>query len=62
MQNFRIFTESKSDIKFLKDYVEEVFKVKLTDEDFDSLGSWSGYKTGGVLKKSFIENQENDNI
>jgi hypothetical protein len=62
MQNFRIFTESKADVKFLKDYIEGTLGFPVTDEYFDTLGSWSGYKTGGVLKKSFIENQENDNI
>lgn len=62
MQNFRIFTESKADVKFLKDYVEAILGFPITYEDFDTLGSWSGYKTGGVLKKSFTENKENDNI
>ncbi len=62
MQNFRIFTESKSDVKFLRDYVEATFGFQITDEYFDTLGSWSGYKIGGVLKKSFIENKENDKI
>lgn len=58
MQNFRIFTESKADIKFLKDYIEEVFIVKLEDENFDTLGSWAGYKAGGNLNASIKQNTE----
>ena len=42
MKDFRIFTESKADVKFLKDYIEEVFAIYLSDNDFDTLGSWSG--------------------
>ena len=62
MANFKIFTESKSDVKFLKDYVEQVIKINLTNDNFDTLGSWSGYKEGGKLKQSFIENNNNENI
>ncbi len=58
MANFRIFTESKADIKFLKDFVEEVFQRTLPDNDFDSLGSWSGYKTGGNIKASIEQNND----
>ena len=61
MANFKIFTESKADVKFLKDYIEEVFKITLTNNNFDTLGSWSGYKEGGKLKQSFIENADNEN-
>jgi hypothetical protein len=60
MHNFRIFTESIADVKFLKDYIEEVFTVTLNDDDFDTLGSWSGYKTGRILKASIKQNTEND--
>lgn len=56
MSNFRIFTESKADIKFLKDYIEEVFGISLNEEDFDSLLSWSGYKPDGKIKASIKEN------
>jgi hypothetical protein len=62
MPNFRIFTESIADVKFLKDYIEEVFTVTLSDEDFDTLGSWSGYKAGGNLKASIKQNTENEKI
>ena len=60
MPNFRIFTESKADIKFLKDYIEEVFDVSLADGDFDPLGSWSGYKAGGSIKASIKQNAEDN--
>ena len=60
MPNFRIFTEGIGDVKFLKDYIEEVFTVTLYDEEFDTLGSWSGYKTGGILKASIRQNTEDD--
>lgn len=62
MSTFRIFTESKADIKFLKDYIEEVFHIELKDEDFDPLGSWSGYKTGGGIKASIKQNAEDTKI
>ncbi len=58
MLNFRIFTESKADIKFLKDYIDEVLNIQLSYEDFDSLGSWAGYKTSGVLKSSIKQNND----
>lgn len=56
MNNFRIFTESKADIKFLKDYIKEVFNHDLEDGYFDPLGSWSGYKAGGQLNTSIQQN------
>ena len=58
MNNFRIFTESKADIKFLSDYIEEAFTISLSEDDFDPLGSWSGYKTGGDIKASIKQNKE----
>ena len=60
MKDFRIFTESKADVKFLKDYIEEVFAIYLSDNDFDTLGSWSGYKAGGNLKASIEQNHKDD--
>ena len=62
MPNFRIFTEGKADIKFLKDYIEEIFTIPLANDDFDPLGSWAGYKAGGNLKALIRENQENDKV
>lgn len=63
MLNFRIFTEGKADIKFLKDYIQEVFDITLNDDMFDSLGSWSGYKSNGIIKASIKENSiDNENI
>jgi hypothetical protein len=62
MANFKIFTESKADIKFLKDYIEEVFGISLADEDFDPLGSWAGYKAGGSIKASIKQNYEDQKI
>ena len=62
MPNFKIFTESKADVKFLKDYIEEILNISLDNNNFDTLGSWSGYKEGGNLKQSFIENTNNENI
>ncbi|MGC4035243.1 MAG: hypothetical protein QM764_04720 [Chitinophagaceae bacterium] len=56
MSSFRIFTESKADIKFLKDYIEEIIDIDINEEDFDTLGSWSGYKIGGSLKASMRQN------
>lgn len=62
MQNSRIFTESKADSKFLKDFIEEVFNESLPDSDFDTLGSWSGYKTSGNLKTSIRQNHDDKKI
>jgi hypothetical protein len=62
MQDLRIFTESKADVKFLKDYIEHVFAITLSDNDFDTLGSWSGYKTGGTLKTSIRQNHDDKKI
>jgi hypothetical protein len=60
MNDFRIFTESKADIKFLKDFVAEVHGRELGDGQFEPLGSWSGYKIGGVLNTLIQENFDND--
>jgi len=64
MPNFRIFTESKADIKFLIDYIGEVFNIELNEkEDFDSLLGWSGYKSNGKIKASIKENSiDNEKI
>lgn len=62
MNSFRIFTESKADIKFLKDYIEDVFHIALLNNDFDTLGSWSGYKTGGDIKASIKQNKEDEKL
>jgi hypothetical protein len=59
--NFRIFTESKADVKFLKDYIKSVFTYKIEDNSFDTLGSWSGYKKGGVLNTSIKQNFDDGN-
>jgi hypothetical protein len=60
MQNFRIFTESKADIKFLRDYIEEIFNIALSENHFDPLGSWSGYKTNNKPIASIQENFFNE--
>ena len=60
MSNYRIFTESKADIKFLSDYIEDVFDISLEESDFDPLGSWSGYKPGGDIKASIKQNSVDD--
>ena len=52
MTPFKIFTESKADIKFLKDYISETFQTVLEESEFDPIGSWSDYKAKGVLKAS----------
>ena len=62
MNNFRIFTESKADVKFLKDYITDIFNKELEDTTFDTLGSWAGYKTGGTLKNSIRENADNGKL
>jgi hypothetical protein len=56
MPDFKIFTEGKADIKFLKDYVSEHFNPILSDELFYELKSWSGYKTNGHALAAIQEN------
>jgi hypothetical protein len=58
MPDFRIFTESKADIKFLKDYIQETFGVALEDDFFYPLGSWAGYKTEGKPIASIKQNHD----
>ena len=62
MNNFRIYTESKADTKFLKDYIQEIFSLALNDGDFDTLGGWSGYKVRGTLNASIQQNNLNEKI
>jgi hypothetical protein len=50
MNNICLFVEGKSDVKFLKDYLNSVFNVNQADIKFDTLGGWAGYKAGGKLK------------
>lgn len=60
MKEYKIFAESKADVVFLNDYMIDVFGEDLNDEDFDTLGSWSGYKAGGALITSIKENFDNN--
>jgi hypothetical protein len=60
MANFKIFAESKADIKFIQDYIAELFKEFLNEEDFDSIGGRTGYKAGGELKATFRKNYDNN--
>jgi hypothetical protein len=62
MANFRIFTEGKGDIKFLVDYVSEIFGLSLSEKEFDVLGSWSGYKAGGNLINAIKQNHDNEKV
>lgn len=48
----KIFAEGKGDVKFLKDYISHTFNVDLADNDFDPIGGWSKYKSGGKLIQS----------
>jgi len=57
MQDFKIFTEGKSDVKFIKDYVSEHFSFDLMDQShIDVLGSHNGYLKDGILKESIRRN------
>jgi len=61
MRNFRIFTESKTDIRFIRDYVQERFGETLLEEiDFDILEGYNGYKKGGQLKDSIQQNNDDN--
>jgi hypothetical protein len=55
MMDFRIFAESKADIKFLGDYIAELFDKTLSKNKFDPLGSWSGYRSKGKPKASILQ-------
>ncbi len=59
--NFRIFVEGKSDQKFLRDFILKRFGIELQAENFDPLGSWSGYKSENKLKASIRENSIDNN-
>jgi hypothetical protein len=62
MNNFRIFTESPADVKFLKDYIATIINKELLTSDFDVLGGWAGYKTGGSLNPAIQQNADNGNL
>ncbi len=61
MPDFTIYTESKADVKFLNDFIAEVFNNTLPENNFDTLLSWSGYKAGGVLKTEIQQNFDEGN-
>ena len=56
MRNFKIFTESEADIKFLSDYILEHFNTQLSRDTFYVLSSWSGYKNA---VNELTENSDN---
>jgi hypothetical protein len=62
MPDFKIFTEGKADVKFLKDYIKATFNEGLIDNDFDTLGGKTGYKAGGELKASIQQNHQNEKL
>ena len=59
MQDLKIFTEGKGDVKFIADYVQEIFGINLDHGYFDTLGSWSGYKAGGDIEDSIQQSHDN---
>ncbi len=59
MSEFRIFMESKADVKFVIDFISERFGNKLEISDFDTLNSWSGYKAGGGIEDAIQQNYDN---
>ncbi len=62
MPNFRIFTESKADVRFLRDFIWESFNAELSETlDFDTLGGYGGYKEDRILKQSIRQNHDNGN-
>ena len=62
MPDFKIFTESKADIKFIQDCVAEHFGVQLSEDFFYPLNSWGGYKNNGqaigTIRENFEKGQE----
>ncbi len=61
MPDFKIFTESKADIKFIQDYLTEHFSVPPTESLYHPLNSWSGYKSNGSAIVQIRENFEKGN-
>ncbi len=59
MPDFKIFTESKADIKFLSDYIEAIHGLKLANDDFGALGGRTGYKANGELNAFIRKNVDN---
>ena len=58
MPEFKIFTESNADIKFIQDYISEHFTDLLSEDFFYPLNSWAGYKSKGQAIASIQENFE----
>lgn len=59
MRNFKIFTESKFDSKFIRDYFTEILSQTINEEEIGVLGSWSGYKTNKRPAAQIQENHDN---
>ncbi len=62
MADIKIFTEGPGDVKFIKDYIRELYEIDLPDKSFDILNSWSGYKRGGgiypLITESYNEGKQ----
>ena len=58
MQEYKIFTESTADIKFIKDFISEHFSPDASEDFFFALNSYGGYKNKGRAIASIQENFE----
>jgi hypothetical protein len=56
MRDFKIFTESKADVKFIRDYVSSHFNIQLSSDFFYELNSWAGYKSNGSILTQIQQN------
>lgn len=45
MENILIFAEGKADIKFLKDYISEVYKIQVNEKSFIETGGYTALFT-----------------
>jgi hypothetical protein len=51
MENILIFAEGKADIKFLKDYISEIYKIPINGKSFIETGGYTAlFKPDNIIQ------------
>lgn len=63
MENILIFAEGKADIKFLKDYISEVYKIQVNEKSFIRTGGYTAlFKPDNIIQMQRNENEGGKNL
>jgi hypothetical protein len=63
MENILIFAEGKADIKFLKDYISEIYKIPINGKSFIETGGYTAlFKPDNIIQMQRNENEGGKNL